>query len=104
LTFDATEVTWALPGRNVHSSGKDTHCLIYGNENPINGVTWSLEVEVQFYILMPLLALVYLIGNRVARRTVLIGSIALAALASSPLYHTYLPTLGRRFSSTLRFS
>ncbi len=31
------------------------HGLIYGNPNPINPVTWSLEVEAQFYILVPAL-------------------------------------------------
>ena len=31
------------------------HGLIFGELNPINPVTWSLEVEAQFYVLVPLL-------------------------------------------------
>lgn len=31
-----------------------THHLIFGDWSPINPVTWSLEVEIQFYILVPL--------------------------------------------------
>jgi peptidoglycan/LPS O-acetylase OafA/YrhL len=31
------------------------HGLIFGEPNPINPVTWSLEVEAQFYMLVPLL-------------------------------------------------
>lgn len=32
-----------------------THFLVFGNWDPINPVTWSLEVEIQFYLLMPFL-------------------------------------------------
>src|SRR5690606_36758895 len=31
-----------------------THNLIFGYWSPINPVTWSLEVEIQFYLLIPL--------------------------------------------------
>jgi peptidoglycan/LPS O-acetylase OafA/YrhL len=31
------------------------HGLVFGVPNPINPVTWSLEVEAQFYVLVPLL-------------------------------------------------
>jgi peptidoglycan/LPS O-acetylase OafA/YrhL len=31
------------------------HGLVFGSPNPINPVTWSLEVEAQFYVLVPLL-------------------------------------------------
>lgn len=31
-----------------------SHVLIYGQPNPINPVTWSLETEAQFYLLVPL--------------------------------------------------
>jgi len=33
--------------------------LIYQDAPTVNGVTWSLEIEVQFYVLMPLLAMVF---------------------------------------------
>ena len=35
------------------------HCLVYGNTSLINGVLWSLEVEVQFYLIAPLLMQIY---------------------------------------------
>lgn len=38
----------------------------------LNHVTWSLEVEVQFYIIAPLLALVFRIHDNVQRRIVLL--------------------------------
>jgi peptidoglycan/LPS O-acetylase OafA/YrhL len=38
----------------------------------LNHVTWSLEVEVQFYIIAPLLALVFRIHDHVQRRIVLL--------------------------------
>lgn len=48
------------------------HNLIYNNVSTINFVTWSLEMEVQFYLLAPLLALVYLIRSTALRRGVLL--------------------------------
>ena len=33
------------------------HMIIYGYPNPINNVTWSLETEAQFYIILPLIVL-----------------------------------------------
>lgn len=47
------------------------HYIIYGYWNPINPVTWSLEVEVQFYILAPLLASAYIIKNPIFRALIL---------------------------------
>lgn len=37
-----------------------SHGIIFGKYNPINPVTWSLEVEAQFYILLPLLIIPFL--------------------------------------------
>lgn len=50
------------------------HNFIYGNEVlPIlNAVAWSLEVEVQFYILMPVLALLFRLRNSKFRRILFI--------------------------------
>jgi len=53
-----------------------THNFFYERESfpLLLSVAWSLEIEIQFYILMPLLAKVYLIKNKINRRSVLIGS------------------------------
>ncbi len=47
------------------------HNLIFAKYSVINYVAWSLEIEIQFYVLMPLLANVYSIRNTVIRRTVI---------------------------------
>lgn len=51
------------------------HNLIFGAfAGAVNGVAWSLEVEIQSYFLVPLLALVFAIGDARLRRTVILGS------------------------------
>jgi peptidoglycan/LPS O-acetylase OafA/YrhL len=42
--------------------------LVFGGNNPINGVLWSLECEVQFYVLAPFLAMLFLVGRKSIRR------------------------------------
>jgi len=57
------------------------HNAIYSRGSTLNGVTWSLEIEVQFYIVAPLLAMLFLsIRNTVVRRGVLIAAIYGCAL------------------------
>jgi peptidoglycan/LPS O-acetylase OafA/YrhL len=51
------------------------HNLIYGQLSAINCVAWSLEVEVQFYLLAPFLAVVFSIRNAIARRGLLLTSV-----------------------------
>ena len=65
------------------------HGLVYQQLNPVNEVAWSLEVEVQFYILMPLLGTVFLIGRTFVRRALLVGAI----VAATGLAHAL--TIGR---------
>jgi peptidoglycan/LPS O-acetylase OafA/YrhL len=55
------------------------HNLIYNADSTINLVAWSLEVEVQFYVLVPLLAGLFAIDSPRLRR----GAIAVLMLASS---------------------
>jgi peptidoglycan/LPS O-acetylase OafA/YrhL len=55
---------------------------------PINFVTWSLEVEVQFYILAPILGLLYLIRPAVKRRGVMVGLIVASAAIATMLPHS----------------
>lgn len=56
------------------------HNLIYQHHSTINGVAWSLEIEVQFYICVPALALVFRLPT-VARRVALGVAILLLAWA-----------------------
>jgi peptidoglycan/LPS O-acetylase OafA/YrhL len=53
-----------------------THSLIYKNWSYINPPVWTLEIEVQFYILAPLLAMGFFrVSSVVKRRVVMLGSI-----------------------------
>ena len=52
----------------------------YGSDPVLNSVAWSLEVEVQFYVLVPALALVLCVGLPIRRRMKIVG---LAVLASA---------------------
>lgn len=61
------------------------HNIIYATANPINEVAWSLEVEVQFYILVPLLSAIFLIKNKKVRRSV-IAAICLAGITYNLLF------------------
>lgn len=56
------------------------HGFVFDEWSKINPVAWSLEVEVQFYILAPLLALVFKIPGTVQRRSVIVGIILLSLL------------------------
>jgi peptidoglycan/LPS O-acetylase OafA/YrhL len=52
------------------------HRYIYFHHHPaiiINLVVWSLELEIQFYIIAPLLGRLYMIPNMYLRRAVIIG-------------------------------
>jgi peptidoglycan/LPS O-acetylase OafA/YrhL len=66
------------------------HSLIYGTFSPAMGVAWSLEIEVQFYLLVPLLTLLFTIGNRLLRRATIIALI-LAALSGQALFLHHTP-------------
>jgi peptidoglycan/LPS O-acetylase OafA/YrhL len=57
------------------------HNLVYGAFHPqaINMVTWSLEIEVQFYVLAPLFAQVFRVKSPAARRTTIFLACALSA-------------------------
>lgn len=54
------------------------HNLAYRAPSWINGVTWSLEVEIQFYVLAPLISLLFRISPAWLRRAVFLLGIALA--------------------------
>lgn len=71
------------------------HNLIYHGFNAVNIVAWTLEVEVQFYCLAPLLAALFSIRNIIARRATF-GAIMVAL----PLFRSLVsPAIGERFNS-----
>ncbi len=61
------------------------HAPIYGTMSNLNPVTWSLEVEVQFYILAPLFMLFFRIPGKAVRRSVLLAATLAAGLGAAPL-------------------
>lgn len=60
------------------------HNLVFGQLSPLNPVAWSLEVEIQFYILAPLVMQVYRIRPTELRRTLLLVIILGVGLAQMP--------------------
>lgn len=53
-----------------------THGAIFGDHSPINPVVWSLEVEIQFYLMAPFLAaLFFSIPDKTKRRMALLGTV-----------------------------
>jgi peptidoglycan/LPS O-acetylase OafA/YrhL len=77
---------------NLAASLLYVHNIVFGEPSLISVVAWSLEVEVQFYILAPALALLYCIHQQVGRRAVLISLIVLSSGISAhggdtPLMH-----------------
>ena len=63
--------------RPLLHSATYTHNLFYQRGSLINEVAWSLEIEVQFYILAPVLCLVFKLGRAWLRRAVLAGAVLL---------------------------
>lgn len=65
------------------------HNLIFNAANPISPVTWSLEIEIQFYLLAPVFACVYLLHSRTLRRGLLAGAILLMIAVKVLLIHPH---------------
>lgn len=61
------------------------HNLVYAQSSPVIGVAWSLEIEVQFYLLVPLLTLLFMIRNRRYRRGLLIA-IVVSLIGMQPFF------------------
>lgn len=63
-------------GHHLLASILYLHNLAYRTPSVVNGVAWSLEVEVQFYMLAPLIALLFRVSNTTARRSIFLVLIA----------------------------
>jgi peptidoglycan/LPS O-acetylase OafA/YrhL len=72
---------WLLP--HLFASMTYSHNAIYRMPSEVNFYAWSLEVEVQFYLLAPVIAMVFRLASRRARLLVL--GFAIVALSSQSL-------------------
>lgn len=75
------------------------HGLTYAELNPVNLVAWSLEVEVQFYLLMPLLAAVFAVRRAALRRALIL----FAGAACVALQAAFVPEGGRLYWSLANY-
>jgi len=63
--------------------------LIFGGfVGSANPAAWSLEVEIQFYLLVPFLAVMFSIGNARVRRTTILLTMLTTSVLSIPLYRS----------------
>jgi peptidoglycan/LPS O-acetylase OafA/YrhL len=89
-------------GAHLSASLFYLHNLIYGGPSPLLGVAWSLEIEVQFYVLVPLLTLVFSVESRLLRRSLMVG-LALAVMAFHAIRPLQSPRLSISIAGYLQF-
>lgn len=65
------------------------HNLVFGQFSSINCVAWSLEIEVQFYILAPFLAKVFAVRSARKRRALLLASIIATSIGSDMVFQQH---------------
>jgi peptidoglycan/LPS O-acetylase OafA/YrhL len=70
--------------RHLMASVLYQHSLVFGQVSLVNPVTWSLEVEIQFYLLAPLVMQFYRIRRTGLRRASLLIGILGVGLAQIP--------------------
>jgi peptidoglycan/LPS O-acetylase OafA/YrhL len=71
---------------NLVASMFYVHNQVFARPSDIDFVAWSLEIEIQFYILAPLLASVFGIARAFIRRLVLVAGVLLASGVSSLVF------------------
>lgn len=69
------------------------HGPLLGGVNPVDGPLWTMEVEIQFYVALPALAVLFLIRSTTARRLAI-----LAAAAAVTLWQTAYPPTSSFFA------
>ena len=77
------KASWAEITPHLIASLTYCHNTLYGAASAVNFVAWTLEIEVQFYLLAPFLAAVFTIQNARVRTLSLSTAIAAAAATSA---------------------
>jgi peptidoglycan/LPS O-acetylase OafA/YrhL len=101
----AIVVQWksaASLGTHLLASVFYLHNLIYGRMSTVISVAWSLEIEVQFYLLVPLLALVFAVRKRWLRRCIL-SAVIVAALSVQQIWINNSPRISLSILAFLQF-
>lgn len=93
-------LTEALP--HFLASAFYLHNLVFGTMSPVSPPTWSLEVEVQFYLLAPLLGQVFYMRSATVRRT-LLASTMLGFAVAAHRYGAGNPRLGLSLVGNLQY-
>ena len=75
------------------------HYVTLGEMSPLNRVTWSLETEAQFYLAMPLLALVFQVRSPLWRRLTMVGLAAVCMAFKASLNKAMLPAQFEYFAA-----
>ncbi len=75
-------------GKHAAASALYLHSLIYRQMSPVNPVTWSLEVEIEFYLLAPLFMQLLRIPGKTLRRSALAAGVLVIGLAQA-YWHGY---------------
>ena len=75
------------------------HSLVFAEYSTINPPAWSLEVEIQFYLLAPLLTAIFMVRSKAVRRAAMVAII----LLSGTLANTVINPTGRLSLTLLYF-
>ena len=75
LVFVLKQYSFSALLPHLGASSIYMHNIIYNGASSVLGVAWSLEVEVQFYILAPFLSFIFYIKQDIVRRLILLALI-----------------------------
>jgi peptidoglycan/LPS O-acetylase OafA/YrhL len=99
---------WIYPGKasgfNGHLAASllYLHNLVYGAPSTALGVAWSLEIEVQFYVLIPLLTLLFSIRRTALRRAVLVA-VTLGTMTAQSMFLRHDPRIALSLLAYIQF-